>query len=163
MKTSLREETFRPDPTLIFYVLLPKCIVSSTTESRLQSPEAAKGNSNRIVFGDISWIPLANNSNGVFPMAGGVLLLVYGSCSSIVCLNSITSSELYLSLIKEVFLCQMETTENHNWPKCQEQLIMRCLAPGATTTIQWLFLKLREHLGRGGRKIVKAKRPRNLL
>lgn len=53
-------------------------------------------------------------------------------------------------------------TEIHKQSKCRKQLTVVSPAPADTSATQFLPLKLREHLGRRGRKIARVRGPRYL-
>lgn len=102
MKICLREEAFRSDLALSSCGLCPKC----PQQLDLTSTKGNKGQQQQhILFGDISWILLANNWKGGFLCLMMGFLFIYGSGSSIVSLINMASSKLYLPLIKWVFLC----------------------------------------------------------
>lgn len=48
------------------------------------------------------------------------------------------SSKTVLFAVKEAI------TENYNWSKCRDELIVGCLAPVGTSTTQFIHLRLRK-------------------
>ena len=54
-------------------------------------------------------------------------------------------------------------TENHGWAECREKVTVACSVPNGTSIRQNLYLRLREHHGRGAKRITRAGEPGGLL
>ena len=59
-------------------------------------------------------------------------------------------SQIYVALIpsqRSFLLQQMESTlESHSYPKCRDQLTIKCQAPTDTSTVQPLYLRLKRNI-----------------
>lgn len=65
--------------------------------------------------------------------------------------------------IKLLFFAAEVITENYNRSECRDQLTVSYPLPVYTSTMTPFHLRLKEHHGRGDRKIIKALRPGYLL